>query len=179
MQAEQTKYLCGFARKQKIKAAVHTNGYYPHELRGMLTVLDAIFLDFKAPLGKYYALTKNPDAGQHLVETLKVLEDSRRYGNHIYWEIRTTIFEGLNDTPQAIREIAKYCKLADVYVVQQGRPEVCPTPEYRDKQPVSEAKLVELANAACAELDNVKIRAHTVLYGERWIKKGGIQFIPD
>lgn len=67
------------------KLAIHTSGVYPERLREMLSLIDWVGLDIKAPWEKYEELTGRPNMAEQVQKSLQILVDSG-----LDFEARTT-----------------------------------------------------------------------------------------
>lgn len=124
------------AKKRGLLVGVETSGIFPDRLQAALKerVIDAVFLDVKAPLTRerYMEVT-----GFDVVDKVKKSIEVCQYSN-AYFEVRTTIFKGICDTPEELREIAKI--KCDRLVLQRGNPELA----HCDMTGVSQERVDEL-----------------------------------
>jgi pyruvate formate lyase activating enzyme len=115
-----------------------------------------------------YAMAAGPvDDG-----TLRAINDSltlcsalKNLGKLKYFEVRTTVFKGISDTPGDLAKIVSSIPCADAYVIQQGRPEVAMDEELKKTDAIMRNDLLELARAARSSANGVKvlkIRTHTL-----------------
>ncbi|TAL88788.1 MAG: anaerobic ribonucleoside-triphosphate reductase activating protein [Rhodanobacter sp.] len=72
------------------RVALHTGGMYPARLRPLLSQMDWIGLDIKAPWHLYDHVTHRRDSGRKVASTLRDLLD-----NQVAYECRTTWHPGL------------------------------------------------------------------------------------
>ncbi len=66
--------------------AIHTSGIYPQKMKEILSLVDWVGLDIKAPKEKYNILSGREKVSTAVFETLKILSDS-----DIDFEVRTTL----------------------------------------------------------------------------------------
>jgi len=111
----------GFAIK------IETAGYYPESLRDLLPFVDYVAMDVKTPISEELYTKATVYHGDAKILVSKILSslaflEASKDGKHVFKELRTTIIPELNDTPQAVEEIAGFCKFADLYALQQFSP---------------------------------------------------------
>ncbi len=83
------------------KVGIHTSGVYPEKLRQMITDIDWVGLDIKAPWDKYDVLSGRPNMVEKVKESLSFL-----LGKCVSFEARTTC-DPTYLTPKDILAIAK------------------------------------------------------------------------
>ena len=80
------------------KTGLHTSGAYPHRLQAILTELDWVGLDIKAPIGDYDKLTGCPRSGDRAWESVRLVLESG-----VQYEVRTTIHPALLSRDSLLR----------------------------------------------------------------------------
>lgn len=109
------------------KIGIHTAGIYPNRLKKILSLLDWVGMDVKAPFDDYESITQVPNSGVKPLESAKILLNSNL---NIELEFRTTVHEKLLNNNQ-INNIKESLKLLNInfkkysYVVQTFRAEGC------------------------------------------------------
>lgn len=109
----------------KIKAMgllvkLDTNGSHPEVLRRLLkqSLLDYIAMDIKAPLNRYYEITRACSAEvERIPESIALIASSS-----IVHEFRTTVVEALL-SPKDMEGIRKLVPVGSLYCLQEFRPE--------------------------------------------------------
>ena len=162
--------IASYAKELGLLVGVHTNGAYPDRI-SMLSekgLIDAVFLDFKAPMERVaYARAAGPidDEGLKAIkDSLTLCSALKKLGKLAYFEVRTTVFKGISDTPADIVKIVSSIPCADAYVIQQGRPEVAMDEQLQKTDAIMRNDLYELAKAAKSSANGVKVlklRTHT------------------
>ena len=170
MQAAALAEIAAYAKTLGLLMGVHTNGTNPDRI-GELSekgLLDAVFLDIKAPLERMaYAMAAGPmddDSLKAITDSLTLCSALKELGKLVYFEVRTTVFKGICDTPESIVRIASAIPMADAYVIQQGRPEVAMDEQLQKTDALKRNELQDLAKAAKEAAKGVKIvkvRTHT------------------
>ena len=99
------------------KVGIHTSGVYPDKLRQMVSYIDWVGLDIKAPWNKYDSVCGRPQMGEKVKESLSFLLEQG-----ISFEARTTCDPDCL-TPDDILAIAKELKADGVktYAMQHYR----------------------------------------------------------
>ena len=99
------------------KVGIHTSGVYPDKLREMVSYLDWVGLDIKAPWNKYDTLSGRSNMAAKVQESLRFLLESG-----MEFEVRTTC-DPRNLVPQDILTIAQDLKNLGVqtYALQKYR----------------------------------------------------------
>jgi pyruvate formate lyase activating enzyme len=116
----------------RLEIKLDTNGFFPKRLGIVLSRIDSVSMDLKAPLDERYGKATGlnerwPEAVGKINESLTLLKN---------WdgtkEARTTIVPGITDTPDAIKEITDAVAEARFqrYVLQQFRPDKTLDPAY-------------------------------------------------
>ena len=179
-QFDALRSLAEFARSRGLMVGVETNGYYTRRIRQAIEerLVDLICMDVKAPFEPDctpYLKICGIDAAHHVSESLKLYKLCRE--NKIDFEVRTTVFPDITDSPQEIRSIATSIRelAGDVrYVIQQGIPEhawkkaeVSGTSGASGK-PYTRDELLTLARNATVILSDVRIR--TKEFGEECVR---------
>jgi pyruvate formate lyase activating enzyme len=169
MQPAALKEMASYVKGLGLLVGVHTNGAYPDRIGDMASegLLDAVFLDIKAPLE--YELYKAA-CGEMEQATFESIKRSlalccrlRKENNIRFLEARTTVFRGICDSPGDIENIVRAIECADAYVIQQGRPEVAMDEKLKEADAVSRKELMELAAVArmiASDVKVVKVRTH-------------------
>jgi pyruvate formate lyase activating enzyme len=170
MQHDAVEEIASYTKELGLLVGIHTNGVYPDRI-GELSekgLLDAVFLDIKAPMERTsYALAAGPvDDGtlRAINNSLTLCSALKKLGKLAYFEVRTTVFKGISDTPGDIVKIVSSIPRADVYAIQQGRPEVAMDEELKKTDAIMRNDIYELARAAKSSANGVKvlkIRTHT------------------
>jgi pyruvate formate lyase activating enzyme len=175
MQPAALKEMASYVKGLGLLVGVHTNGAYPDRIEEMANagLLDAVFMDVKAPLeyGPYREACGDMDMSlfEAIRRSLALCCELRRSGKIRFMEARTTVFQGICDKPDDIAKIARSAECADAYVVQQGRPEVAMDDRLKATEALHRNKLLELARAA-REKSRVKVlKVRTHLYGDEII----------
>jgi pyruvate formate lyase activating enzyme len=157
VQAEALEDLCQRIRKLGLKIKLDTNGYHPAELERMLPYVDYVAIDLKAKLEeKSYSRACGVKIDlSRIIRSLAILAKSKAYV-----EARTTIVPGLNDTPEAVENMARTAsEFADIYVLQQfvsGADTL--DPEYSKMENMDMKRLRELAQIA-SKFVKTKVRS--------------------
>lgn len=79
------------------KVGLHTAGPYPERLKSLISKLDWVGMDLKAPFDEYESITKVPNSGKRAFESTKILIESG-----IACEFRTTIDKKLINDEQIL-----------------------------------------------------------------------------
>jgi hypothetical protein len=87
------------------------------------------------------------------------LDAARKSGQLSLYEVRTTVFQDLNDNIADIKLLSCIAQGCDRYVLQQGRPELCPSPAWKEKKMIDLPALKHLANAAKTTVGYVYVRS--------------------
>lgn len=171
MQPAALKEIASYVKGLGLRVGVHTNGAFPDRIRDMANegLLDAVFLDVKAPLehGPYAAASGDAGIVDAVRRSLALCCGLRKDNKLQFFEARTTVFKGIGDKPEDVKKIASAVDCADAYVIQQGRPEVAMDEGLKATEAVSRKALLELAKVAqeyAGGVKTVKIRTH--LFGD-------------
>jgi len=177
MQPAALKEMAAYAKGLGLLVGVHTNGIYPDRIGEMAVagLLDAVFLDIKAPL-EYKAYRAacgelSPETFESVRRSLELCCELRKNNKLKFFEARTTVFHGICDTAEAIEKIALAVECADAYVVQQGRPEVAIDERLKVTEAIHRNRLMEMAGAArekASKIKTIKVRTH--LFGDEIVK---------
>jgi pyruvate formate lyase activating enzyme len=167
MHANALERLIDHARSLGLKTAVHTNGYYPNVLEELLAAgkLDGVMLDIKAPLvgGRYGDIVRA--SSPYFIVRVEMALKTLSHIKPTYYEVRTVVFNGINDNEQDVFYIASYAQGsgADSYVVVQGIADIAP----EKLKEVSYDRLTKLAKFAANAHPNVWVRSKL---GERRVE---------
>jgi pyruvate formate lyase activating enzyme len=174
MQPAALKEMASFVKGLGLLVGVHTNGAYPDRIGDMTKegLLDAVFLDVKAPLElEAYAVAAG-EAGiiEAVRRSLALCCGLRKENKLQFFEARTTVFKDIGDRPEDVKKIAAAIECADAYVVQQGRPEVAMDEGLKATEAVPRKTLLELAKVARENARGVKtVKVRTHLFGDETI----------
>jgi pyruvate formate lyase activating enzyme len=166
LQAAAVKEITECLKTTNTLIGVQTNGIETGALDGLtrLRLIDAVFLDIKAPLTleKYQNVSPGitQEAIDHIGASLHRLAQRRLLKLIKYLEIRTTVFQGMNDTSEDIATIMKCLNYCDAFVLQQGRVELAPD---QTLKMVSREDLLKLAKKVKKKnlVQSVVVRTHT------------------
>ena len=170
MQPAALKEAAAYVKGLGLLVGVHTNGAYPDRIESMANagLLDAVFLDAKAPMAYEPYKKASGEMEDSTFEAIKhslALCCGLRHENKIsFLEVRTTVFRGISDQPEDIRNIVSAIECADAYVIQQGRPEVALDEKLKATDAVHRDELLELAKTAAKSakgIKTIKVRTHT------------------
>ncbi len=131
-------------RELGFRVGLHTAGIYPERLEAVLSRVDWVGLDLKAPLQSYERITRVPGSGGPVLESLELL--ARRGIDH---EIRCTWHPSLLSAADLVAMLEAIKALTDAkLVLQPYRPIGCfePLPELRGE--ALERFLAELPDQA-------------------------------
>jgi len=163
MQGAALREIAAFTKDRGLLVGVHTNGAYPERIAGLANegLLDAVFLDVKAPLELAAYTNACGGADESTLRAIKASLElccGLRVENKIsYFEVRTTVFKGISDTPEDIAKIVSSIPCADSYVIQQGRPEVAMDERLQKTDAIMRNDLYELAKTAKSSAKGVKV----------------------
>lgn len=189
MQFAAFQAIATYAKSLGLLVGIQTNGAYPERIEKLVaeSLLDAVLLDVKAPLvpEKYLKASGVPDRKdlpEAVARSVDACNRLRSEGKLAYYEARTTVFQGISDTPEDISAIAS--KLAcDTYVLQQGRPEIAMEDSIKALEAVSRNELLDLARsvksgkigivkARTREMGDEDIGDETVARGDETVAMG-------
>lgn len=175
MQTAALREMATYVKGLGLLAGVHTNGAYPDRIAELANagLLDAVFLDIKAPL-EYEAYRAacgelKKDTFESIKRSLALCCELRGSKKIQFFEARTTVFQGISDTPEDIGKIARSVECADAYVVQQGRPEVATDERLKATGAIHRNRLVEIARAAREKTKVRVVKVRTHLFGDEII----------
>jgi len=177
MQPAALKEMASYAKGLGLLVGVHTNGAYPDRIEDMANegLMDAVFLDIKAPLehGLYAAAAGDMAKGtiESVKRSLALCCDLRKKNKLQFLEARTTVFRGISDKPEDVEKIASAIECSDAYVIQQGRPEVAMDERLKAIEAVPRKMLLELAEVARKNARNIKtVKVRTHLFGDEIVQ---------
>lgn len=160
LQHEDVKKILQYSRKRGLKTKLDTNGCFPDELEDIISLLDYVALDIKAPFNKYEEIIGSSIGD----EVKKSMEACINEG--VYLECRTTYVPCLMNIGDII-EIAKNIT-PDVYTIQQFRDKkVLDEKLYGTPIPSSE-ELKEIGRIIKPLIRHIKIK--TAEFGEEIIE---------
>lgn len=176
MQRDALVDIATYVKSLGLLVGVHTNGVYPDRIKELSEagLLDAVFLDVKAPLERSaYSEAAGPiedSCLKNINESLTYCSALKKMGKLRYFEVRTTVFKGIADTPEAIARIASSIPFADAYVIQQGRPEIAMDEQIKMTDAIPRNDLYILAKAARASAKGVaRVKVRTHIFGDETI----------
>ena len=168
--------IASYAKELGLLVGVHTNGAYPDRIGALSEkgLLDAVFLDIKAPMDRAaYTLAAGPvddEALKAINDSLTLCSSLKKLGKLAYFEVRTTVFKGISDTPEDIAKIVSSIPCADSYVIQQGRPEVAMDERLQKTDAIMRNDLYELAKTAKSSAKGVKaLKLRTHSFGDETV----------
>lgn len=160
IQYEDIKYILKYSKEKGLKTKLDTNGCFPDELKDILSLLDYVALDIKAPFDKYEKIIGSAIEDK-VRESMEVCMD-----DDVYLECRTTYVPYLMKADDVI-EIAKSID-PDIYTIQQFRDKkVLDEKLYGTGMP-SREELKKIADTVKPFLRKVKIK--TAEFGDEIIK---------
>lgn len=174
MQYEAMREIAGYGKQKGLLIGVETNGAYPEKMKSMIDedLLDAVLLDVKAPLRqKEYSYAMGFDSEEALFQAVKATIDicrtAKADGRLAYFEVRSTVFEGICDKPEDAINIIRSIGPCDAYVLQQGRPELAEDSYFRKRETVHRNHLIEMGSAALpyakeSGVGVIKVRTHAM-----------------
>jgi len=110
------------------RVGLHTGGACPRRLSQVLSLVDWVGFDIKAPFSDYASITGAPDSGVRALESAKLL-----IATSIACELRTTVHPRLLDSEAVERLADELVALgARRYVLQEFRDEGCADPSLVD-----------------------------------------------
>jgi pyruvate formate lyase activating enzyme len=103
------------------RVGLHTGGIYPRRLSQVLSLVDWVGLDIKAPFSDYASITGVPDSGARALESTKLVIVSG-----VAYELRTTVHPRLLASEAVERLAGELVALgARRYILQEFREEGC------------------------------------------------------
>lgn len=166
MQFAAFKAMAAYAKGLGLLVGIQTNGAYPERIEQLVEegLLDAVLLDVKAPLvpDKYLRATGNPgrtDIPVAVSRSVELCNDFRARGKLVYYEVRTTAFRGISDTPEEIAAIVSRLAACDSYIIQQGRPEIAMEDSIKELEAIPRNELLDLGKTAHSDrIMTIKVR---------------------
>jgi len=160
-----------FARDRGIAGAMETNGTRPEELSKILSLLDFVAVDVKAPLSdaRLYSMAAGvPVDTARIAESLRIVSASG-----VELEPRVTVVPGLNDSEHVIREISRNLTELGISKMRltQFRNERTLDPSFQKLLPPSRERMIELAGVAAEE--GIEVRVFTAERGLEVIRGNG------
>jgi len=159
MQFEACLELLKAGEKLGLKRAIETNATDPQALERLLSHLDFVAIDVKAPLGNpklYEKITgsvRTPWLTPKIRESLRLAIDSPAEV-----EVRTTVVPTLNDDEKIIAQLSDDIKGVDSLRLQQFRNQQTLDPSFQKLPSPNREKLLKLARVAKRKgIKNVKI----------------------
>jgi len=174
MQPAALKEMASYVKGLGLLVGAHTNGAYPDRIGDLANegLLDAVFLDVKAPLEPEAYAAAGGEAGiiEAVRRSLALCCCLREDNKLLFFEARTTVFRSIADKPEDVKKIASAVECADTYVIQQGRPEVAMDERLKASEAVPRKELLELAKVARQNVRDVKaVKVRTHLFGDEII----------
>ncbi len=142
-------------RSYGLPIKLDTNGYHPDMLTALLEydLIDYVAMDIKAPLEKYALLTGLPQIDPARIESsIALIQKSK-----VAYEFRTTVVPGILDR-EDIAAIARWIEGADLYSLQQFRPQNTLVQDLQKAAPYSNEVISSLAQAASFWVKKVIVR---------------------
>ncbi len=133
------------------EVALHTSGAYPKRMKKLLSLVDWVGMDIKAPAAKYDQITFTPGSGERAWESAHLLIESG-----VEHEFRTTVHPSLLSSDDVLEIGRSLAALgATRYVVQQCIGDHTLDPDLGNRPlPLTSNDLVELR----AMIPNVSVR---------------------
>ena len=160
-QGEAFVELCKALKGEGAKIKVETSGFYPDVLIKALPFVDYVAFDVKSVLDidSYYAVTGSRGNSFAIVtNVIRSIEALKRTAG-VFKEFRTTVVPGLTDNAQTIDAITRELKIADLYVLQQFRPDLeLVDGLFQGLAMTPKTVLMDLASVAKKNIPNVAIR---------------------
>ena len=163
MQSNALLELCRTLKQMGFQIRVETAGYYPESLRDLLMTVDYVAMDVKVPIDEEGYAKATSFYGDKSILLSKVLGSLAflEASKGVFKELRTTIVPGLNDNLEAVERIARICKFANLFALQQFSPG--PKGSFVDKnfellEEPSKEKMYELAYACKKTFKEVLVR---------------------
>lgn len=153
------------AKEHELLIKLDTNGLHPENLDDVITDLDYVAMDIKAPLDKYYKIsTVYPDnVSEKIIKSINII-----LNNNVFLECRTTYVPNLlkpTDIQELINDID-----CDMYTLQQFRNRVTydvSLLDYEEPNPEDLTKIIESLDTNIPEL-----HLKSNQFGNQTIKKG-------
>jgi pyruvate formate lyase activating enzyme len=139
-----------------VPVAVHTSGIPYRSLLDLVArrKINAIMLDYKAVPDRLGSVGIDED---EFLLSLCLCQNALAIGHIDSLEIRTTVFNGLNDSEEEIATIIRDIPDEAAYVLQQGRGELAKHPN--DWMTVSTQRMLDLAKIARFTHPRTRVRA--------------------
>ncbi|MDP2717794.1 MAG: radical SAM protein [Candidatus Micrarchaeota archaeon] len=149
-----------------VRTKMETAGYYPEGIRALLPYLDYIAIDVKAKLDeKSYAEATGGKSDLALMQLFKTLAFVETTEYPVFREMRMTIVPGLNDSAEAVQDVAMYVrKYCDLFVLQQFHPQgPLVNKAFEQKPETTTQTLTDLAMVARNLIPEVAVRTNDEL----------------
>lgn len=161
IQSEEVTEILKYCKTLQLDIKLDTNGFYPEKLEDLISYVDYIALDIKAPFNKYKEII-GADIGKDVRRSMEICLKFPE----TYLECRTTYVPGLM-IPEDVIEIAKSIR-CDVYTIQQFRNKTVLDEKLMETPNPSRKELIEIAESVKPFLKKIKIK--TSEFGEETIK---------
>lgn len=131
-----------------------TNGSNPEILKKLFqeNLLDFVAMDIKSSPEKYPEAINQKIDFKKIEQSIELIKQSK-----IAYEFRTTLVPGLVDEEE-IRKIGQWLKGAELFALQQFRPEKTLDPAYQKINPYPQEKIQKLAEIARPYFKKVELR---------------------
>lgn len=138
------KGLIGFIAKIKTRGGLvklDTNGTNPELLKELLDkkLLDYIAMDYKAPLDKYYQITKTEVNTENIKKSVEIIKKSG-----IDYEFRSTILPAMH-TKEDIIKMAKELEGSKIFYLQEFRNMITLDNKLSEERGFSHKEMADLA----------------------------------
>jgi len=160
IQHEDVKYILKYSKERDLKTKLDTNGCFPDELKDLISLLDYVALDIKAPFNKYEEIIGFAIENK-VKKSMEVCMN-----DEVYLECRTTYVPHLMNTDDIIK-IAKDID-PDIYTIQQFRDKKVLDEKLYGTHNPSREELKKIAEIVKPFLKQVKIK--TAEFGDEIIK---------
>lgn len=160
IQHEDIKCILKYSKKRGLKTKLDTNGCFPDELKDIISLLDYVALDVKAPFNKYEEIIGSPIEDK-VKKSMEVC-----INNGVYLECRTTYVPYLMNTEDIV-EIAKNID-SNIYTIQQFRDKTVLDEKLYGTPIPKREDLKKIAEIVKPFLKHVKIK--TAEFGDEIIK---------
>ena len=108
-------------KKLGYQIGLHTAGIHPHALKPCLPFVDWVGMDIKAPFEEYERVTKIPQSGPKVKDSVQLVVESK-----VSYEFRTTVHPLLLSPSDIIRMADQLSQMhVKHYVLQKFRPNGC------------------------------------------------------
>jgi pyruvate formate lyase activating enzyme len=161
IQSDEVSEILKYCKTLQLDIKLDTNGFYPEKLEDLISLVDYIALDIKAPFNKYKEII-GADIGENVRKSMEICLKFPE----TYLECRTTYVPGLM-VPEDIIEIAKNIR-CDVYIIQQFRNKTVLDEKLMETPNPSRKELIEIAESVKPFQEKIKIK--TSEFGEETIK---------